>query len=287
MTEKKVIDLSEFNGAISWSTVKSHVDGVILRAGYRGYSAPGVLVTDKKFKENIKGAIAQNIPVGIYWLSQAISDAEALAEANYLNNLLKSYDIAYPVYLDSERAEPNGKGRADQLTKAKRTQYGLTFCQAMRDAGYTAGLYCSESWYTDCIDGAAFAAASYEIWIAKYSSAKPSIGCGAWQYTDAGRVSGITGNVDISKFYTDYAAVRKYAAVKDRYGLAENTMAYLAAYKFSDALLEKLATKGAAISPTDYRTQVQRLYGFDDNTMAYLDKWPWATDLYKKLAEAE
>ena len=47
----------------------------------------------------------------------------------------------------------------------------------------------------------------YSIWCAKYSFAKPSLSkYDAWQYADNGTVSGITGNVDVSYFYKDYAA---------------------------------------------------------------------------------
>ena len=33
----RIIDVSENNGTISWSRVRGHVDGVIVRAGYRGW----------------------------------------------------------------------------------------------------------------------------------------------------------------------------------------------------------------------------------------------------------
>jgi hypothetical protein len=77
----------------------------------------------------------------------------------------------------------------------------------MQKYGYTVGLYCSESWYTAEIDGPAFEKAGFEIWIAKYSSQKPKYNCDAWQYTDAGKVAGISGNVDVNHFYKDYANV--------------------------------------------------------------------------------
>ena len=286
---KTVIDVSQFNGAIDWAKVRSGgVDAAIIRAGYRGYGAAGTLVTDPMLKANIKAATDAGIPVGVYWLSQATSDAEALEEANYLNNLLVGYKIAYPVYLDSEYADAkNHNGRGDKLTKASRTVYGLTFCKAMRDYGHTVGLYCSESWYTANIDGAAFARAGFEIWIAKYSSTAPSMACDAWQYTSTGKVAGISGNVDLSEFYVDYALCDDYAAVQARFGLADNTMAYLQSYKYSADLLHKLAETDLPVADDDYRARVQSRFGFSDSTMGYLEAWTWGQDLLKKLAEAE
>ena len=205
MATLKVIDVSQWNGVITWPTVAKNVDAVIIRAGYRGYGSAGTLATDPKFKTNIQGAIAAKIPVGVYWCSQALSDAEAIEEANYCADLLRGLKIQYPVYLDSEHMGPNASGRADKISKARRTQYGITFCRAMKDHGYTAGLYCSESWYYDAIDGAAFDKAGFEIWIAKYSSSKPKYACDAWQYSDKGKIPGITGYTDMNHFYKDYA----------------------------------------------------------------------------------
>ena len=200
----KVIDVSQWNKVTNWTSVAKNADAVIIRAGYRGYGSAGTLATDLRFKANIDGATKAGMPVGIYWCSQAISEAEARQEAAYCHSLIRSYKITYPVYLDSEKMSPSGTGRGDKLSKADRTKYGLAFCEAVKAYGYTVGLYCSESWYTANIDGAAFKRAGFETWIAKYSTVKPRFECDAWQYTSSGRVTGISGNVDLSHFYKTY-----------------------------------------------------------------------------------
>lgn len=284
---KKVIDVSQFNGEIDWGKVKGNVDAVIIRAGYRGYGAAGTIKPDPLFAANIKGATAAGIPVGIYWCSQALSDTEAVEEANYCHNLIKEYDITYPVYLDSEYMGPNGIGRADDILKTQRTQYGMTFCKAMRDYGYTVGLYCSNDWYYYMIDGPKFAEELFEIWIARYGPIKPAMSCDAWQYSRKGRVPGIAGDVDMSEFYVDYAENDDYDVVKERFGLSDNTMDYLQAYKYSSDLLHKLAETDPPIQETDYRARVQARFGFSDGTMDYLEAWTWGHDLLRKLATAE
>lgn len=203
---KLAIDVSQWNGAIDWAKVAPQVSAAVIRLGYRGYGAAGTLALDPMYQRNMDGAISAGLPVGIYWCSQALSDAEALEEARYCVDKLRGYKLQYPVLLDSEWMEPKGNGRADQIGKARRTQYGLTWCRAMRDAGYIAGLYCSESWYTAEIDGMAFDREGFEIWIAKYSSQAPAYRCDAWQFTDAGRLSGISGNVDQNHVYADYGS---------------------------------------------------------------------------------
>jgi GH25 family lysozyme M1 (1,4-beta-N-acetylmuramidase) len=201
-----ILDVSEFQGGINWAKVKADkqdIKAVIIRAGYRGYGSAGTLSTDKKFTANIKGA-STFMPVGVYWWTTSLSDAEAAAEADYLVKLLKGYNVTLPVYLDSERSG-TGSGRADGISKARRTQYGLTFCKAIKAAGYKPGLYCSEAWYTNDIDGAAFQREGYSIWIARYSNAIPNVkGYDGWQYTSKGKVDGIGGYCDLSKFRDDF-----------------------------------------------------------------------------------
>ena len=203
---KLAIDVSQWNGAIDWAKVAPQVSAAVIRLGYRGYGAAGTLALDPMYQRNMDGAISAGLPVGVYWCSQALSDAEALEEARYCVDKLRGYKLQYPVLLDSEWMEPKGNGRADRIGKARRTQYGLTWCRAMRDAGYIAGLYCSESWYTAEIDGEAFDREGFEIWLAKYSSQAPAYRCDAWQFTDAGRLSGISGNVDQNHVYADYGS---------------------------------------------------------------------------------
>lgn len=201
---KLVIDVSQFQGTIDWEKVAPQVSAAIIRLGYRGYGAAGTLCTDPMFRRNMDGAIAAGLPVGVYWCSQALSDAEAIEEARYCISKLQGYKLTYPVLLDSEIMAPNASGRADKIGKARRTQYGLTWARAMRDAGYIVGLYCSESWYTAEIDGYAFDDDGFDIWIAKYSQYAPKYRCDAWQFTSTARMDGISTNVDQNHVYKDY-----------------------------------------------------------------------------------
>lgn len=203
---KLVIDVSQFQGVIDWKKVAPQVSAAVIRLGYRGYGFAGTLTTDPKWTENIEGAIAAGLPVGAYWCSQALSDAEALEEARYCISKLQGYKLTYPILLDSETMGPNASGRADKIGKARRTQYGLTWARAMRDAGYIVGLYCSESWYTAEIDGAKFDAEGFDIWLAKYSQYAPKYRCDAWQFTSTARMDGISANVDQNHVYKVYGA---------------------------------------------------------------------------------
>ena len=193
------IDVSKWNGTIDWNAVKnSGVSYVIIRCGYRG-SSQGSLIEDPKFKDNIKGANAAGLKVGVYFFTQAINVSEAIEEASMTLQLIKNYKISYPVFLDVE----SSGGRADSISKDMRTQVCIAYCQTIQNAGYTAGIYANKNWLTTKINASQLNA--YKIWLAQYASAPTYSGrYDLWQYSSTGRVSGISGNVDLNISYLGY-----------------------------------------------------------------------------------
>ncbi len=193
------IDVSKWNGNIDWNAVKnSGISFVIIRCGYRG-SSTGVLVEDPTFRRNIQGASAAGLKVGVYFFTQAINEVEAVEEASMVISLIKGYGISYPVFIDTERAN----GRADGLDRATRTAVCRAFCETIRSAGYSAGVYASKSWYNDNLNYGSLS--GYRIWLAQYAS-EPTFNnrYDMWQYTDKGTVNGISGKVDMNISYLGY-----------------------------------------------------------------------------------
>lgn len=193
------IDVSKWNGTIDWNAVKnSGVNYVIIRCGYRG-SSSGALVVDPKFEANIKGATAAGIKVGVYFFSQAVNNSEAVEEASMVLELIKNYKISYPVFLDVEASG----GRADGISVAARTDVIKTFCQTIQNSGYTAGVYANKNWLTTKIDTSKLN--QYKIWLAQYASAPTYTGrYDMWQYKSTGKVTGISGDVDLNWSYLGY-----------------------------------------------------------------------------------
>ncbi len=193
------IDVSKWNGTIDWNAVRnSGVNYVIIRCGYRG-SSTGALVVDPKFEANIKGATAAGIKVGVYFFSQAVNNSEAVEEASMVLELIKNYKISYPVFLDVEASG----GRADGISVAARTDVIKTFCQTIQNSGYTAGVYANKNWLTTKIDTSKLN--QYKIWLAQYASTPTYTGrYDMWQYKSTGKVTGISGNVDLNWSYLGY-----------------------------------------------------------------------------------
>jgi GH25 family lysozyme M1 (1,4-beta-N-acetylmuramidase) len=202
---RKVIDLSVWNSGstINWKTLKENIDGVILRIGYRGYGNSGTLKTDPKFKEYAKNCVKYNIPFGVYWFAQEINEKESKETAQYIANILKDYKLSYPVYYDVEYSgAKNNTGRADVLNKDRRTKCIIAFCKEIQKYGYESGVYANDEWFAKMLDYNKIK--KYSIWCAKWNSDSgkpenpPKLQYDIWQYTSKGKVSGISGCVDIS-----------------------------------------------------------------------------------------
>ncbi len=192
------IDVSKWNGEIDWDRVQNAgVEFAIIRAGYRG-SVTGSLVEDPNFKANIRGAAASGLPVGVYFFTQAVNEVEAVEEASAVLELIREYNLDYPVFIDTEGA--GGNGRADNLDVDTRTRVCEAFCSTIANAGYTAGVYASRNWYNHYLY--ANKLENYCIWLAEYRSVPLYQGYyQMWQYTSQGSVDGIEGNVDMNVSY--------------------------------------------------------------------------------------
>ena len=192
------IDVSYYQENIDWNAVKaSGVEFVIIRVGYRGYGS-GKLVQDPKFDTYMKGAKAAGLRVGVYFFSQAIDEEEARAEASACLNAVAGYGLQYPIYIDIEMSGGNGSGRADGLNKAQRTAVAVAFCETVRNSGYSAGVYASQSWFSSHLNYSMIS--QYSIWNARWGSS-PGMSCDLWQYTSKGSVPGISTNVDLNISY--------------------------------------------------------------------------------------
>lgn len=195
----KGIDVSVHNGNIDWNKVKADgIDFAILRAGY----GRELSQKDKKFEDNYAGAKAVGIPVGAYWYSYAMSEAEARLEADVFLSIIKGKQFEFPVYFDVEE-----KKQFD-LGKEKVSAIMRAFLEKVESAGYFTGLYGSASSLTthtaDDIKN------RYTIWLAHWVSQTNYSGSySLWQYSEKGSVSGINGNVDLDICTTDFPAIIK------------------------------------------------------------------------------
>lgn len=187
-----MIDISKHQGIINWSSVKaSGVTGAIIRAGY------GQSTIDVHFRRNIESALAVGIKVGVYWFSYAYTNTQAIQEAQYCLKVINPYKskITMPVFFDLEYDSMDwAKKHGVTPSKSAITSMTKAFCQAVAAAGYKAGYYLNLDYSRNHYNEAELK--GYYRWYARYTSTAQT-GCDLWQFSSTGRVSGISGNVDM------------------------------------------------------------------------------------------
>ena len=202
------IDVSKWQGKIDWQKVKnSGIEFAFIRIGYRGEN--GVIYKDDNADYNIQQAQKAGVMVGVYFFSTAVNETEAKEEAEWTLQAIKGYKISYPVVYDCEGYKIS-TSRMFDLSTGERTDNAMMFLKTVSDAGYDVMFYGAlgeigdtTHWDISKIEK------KYKVWVAHYSSVaypdkeKPDYDnrCDAWQYTNKGNVSGISGNVDMVVCY--------------------------------------------------------------------------------------
>lgn len=209
-TELYVGDISQYNTIRNYTLLKEHFDGVVVRVGYRGYSA-GTIKEDALFAKHMRGLTENNIPYGFYFMGQAVTEQEAISEAEYCREMTKRYSPSLPVYYDSELSNPKGDGRADHLSRRMRTDITKAFCKRILQLGMRAGVYASKSWFETKLYAEELE--EYSIWVARYNASLGyhETGYDMWQYTSDYGIPGLDTRFDRSYCYRafDRSAIGK------------------------------------------------------------------------------
>ncbi len=213
-TQSLAIDVSHHQGTINWYKVKKQdaVKCAIIRCGF-GSNVPGPYYPetktgghdDNQWAKNVAGCEKYGIPYGVYIYSYATTEAEARDEAAHCIRLLKSCNKAYlkyPVFLDMED-KTQYKLDASKLAKIHKA-----WADKIKAEGYTPGVYANRRWWNTKLADLIIDA-GYTRWVAQwpytytnttrcsFTKAKVNI----WQFNDNGRVSGISGRVDLNWIY--------------------------------------------------------------------------------------
>ncbi len=198
------VDISRYQKDVDFEALKSDgIDFVMLRVGARGYKT-GEIQIDEYFHENIKKATEAGLDIGVYFFSQAVTQEEAIEEAQLVLDNIKEYEILYPIAYDMEFIE-NDTARVETLTRDERTTVAAAFLNHINNAGYTPMLYGDTEWLVKRIDVAKFNASC--IWLAEEADIpKYPYRYEMWQYTTQGQVRGINGFVDLNISFVDYSA---------------------------------------------------------------------------------
>lgn len=193
---RKGIDVSRYQDKIDWEKVaEDEVDYAFIRLGIRGYTE-GEILEDETFERNINGALKNDIDVGVYFFTQAMSEEEAEEEAGFVIDSIAPYKVTYPVVIDVE-AVTSTNARGNDLTSEERTKYCIAFCEKIKEAGYTPMIYGNLKTFMLLLNMEELEA--YDKWFAYYDEAYYfPYDFKIWQYTNKGKVAGIKGDVDLN-----------------------------------------------------------------------------------------
>ena len=197
------VDVSAHQQQIDWQQVAdSGVEFAMVRAGYRGYTK-GDLERDAYFTQNVDGAAAAGLDVGVYFFSQAITTDEALEEADLVLELLDGRTLAYPIVFDWEDIEADA--RTDGMTSPLLTEIAAAFCARVEAAGYQSGIYFNQRFGYQEFDLLQLQGKTF--WLAEYNI-PPTFAYDfqIWQYTNDGTVPGISTPVDLNLSFGDWGA---------------------------------------------------------------------------------
>ncbi len=198
-------DISKQTGNVNFASLKAAgVDYVMIRLGGRGYST-GQITLDENFKQNIEGAIAEGLDIGVYFYSQAISQDEANEEANFVVQNLEPYraHIKYPVAFDMEFVA-NDESRIDGLSREDRTKIATSFLEGVKVAGYVPMVYGDKEWLIKEIDLAKLQ--DYDVWLAQEADMPDyPYRYAMWQYSTTGVLNGIKGDANLNICFIGYS----------------------------------------------------------------------------------
>lgn len=99
----------------------------------------------------MEGALAAGLDVGVYFFSQAVDKEEAEEEAQFVLERIRDYDIKGPVVYDTEEIK-NDTARTDDLDGKAFTDHCITFCDAVKAAGYETMIYANMKWMAFTLD---------------------------------------------------------------------------------------------------------------------------------------
>lgn len=207
----KGIDVSHYNGDIDWNQVaNSGVTFAMIHAGY-GESLENI---DPTFRQNVEGALAAGVNVGLYWFSYAYTVDMAKVEAQLLMEAAAPYKgrITYPLSFDWEYAsdtyaQQQGVNPSNELI----TDMAIAFMTELEQSGWYAMNYSNLDYYYNKFQMERLA--NFDLWLADYNG-PTGISCGIQQTGDAAQVAGIAStSTDSDIAYKDYPTIIKNAGL--------------------------------------------------------------------------
>lgn len=205
------IDISKHNGEVNVKKVRdAGYKRIIIRAGY------GKNNIDQKFIDNATACVNLSEPSGIYWFSYAFNEAMAASEGANVVEAAKKYWDKCPIAFDLEYDTVNyARKNGVNITKTLASKMAIAFLSVVVAEGFIPVLYTNKDYMQNYFDIETIETAlgiKLYIWYARYTSNisdKEKAAVDIWQKSSSATIPGISGNVDLNEFYTDFEDIVK------------------------------------------------------------------------------
>lgn len=199
-------DLSYHNGNVDIKRIRNAgCKRIGLRAGY------GKNNVDQKYVVNALACYNLNVAVLLYWFSYAYTAAMSAAEAKYaIVQAMKYWVAGCPIAFDFEYDSVNYARKCGvNLDKATVTDMAIAFLKEVIAAGHIPVIYTNRDYLRNWFDMEKIVAelGTVYVWYARYNatiSESEQKVADIWQYTSKGSLPGVSGNVDMNRFYIDF-----------------------------------------------------------------------------------
>ena len=187
------IDVSAWQDEIDFQAVKrAGCEFVIIRIGY---TSAGEINVDKTFYRNFQNARAAGLKVGVYFYSTDTTEEQVRYAADWIINTLEGANLDLPVAFDWEDF---GNFQDYKISLYELNRLYDAFADELSGSGYGCMLYGSKNYLEQVWDKTDIR----PVWLAHYTEKTDYKGpYMLWQASCTGRISGISGDVDMDILY--------------------------------------------------------------------------------------
>ncbi|ANS73431.1 hypothetical protein AWM70_01570 [Paenibacillus yonginensis] len=202
----KGIDVSHHNGTVDWQRVAAGGYSFVFVKASEGTS-----YKDPTFETNVRGARQAGLLVGAYHFLNAASRQTAIEEAANFAAAMSAVggaaSLDLPPVLDYE-TNPSGISQSQLNEVARAFLTEIERITSRKPILYTGNDF-ARNFYTQF--------GAYDLWVARYSTQPPwNVPAWSawtfWQYSQTGRVPGITGAADLNVYSGSQTELRAWAA---------------------------------------------------------------------------
>lgn len=222
----RIIDVSSNNGQLDWDTIKSSIDGVIIRIGY---GSDIKSQDDSQAIRNMQECERLGIPYGVYIYSYCLNIEQCESEAAHTLRMIGSHNPVLGVWFDMEDADGYKvrNGLVPEDNGSLLTDFCIRFMEIMKEYGYKTGVYANWNYFNDILDdGRLTSFDGFNRWLAHWGIDEPSMDCLIWQCTSDAVINGSSARTDFNYYYGEIPTVEAIAPNEPEQSSESNNTRY-------------------------------------------------------------